>query len=452
MMKNRKLFGMLLISVLLLINIPQLCAQQRIELTLSKCLQMAVDNDSRIRVALMENEKVRAGKMETIGNGLPQISASGQFQDYLKLPTQLLPGEFFGQPAGSLIPVQFGTNYNMSGGIQVSQLIYSQSYLTAIQISNRLLAKNELDVEKNKQNVIFDVAQLYLVSLLTESQLKYMNDNLGKIDSLAALAQSHYDNGYLKKVDVDRIKVSRINLLSEIQNLSIMMDQQLNMIKYFAGIKLQDSLVLTESINDLASLMPASLTTDNHIDLQLLDNQKQLAILQMRMVRSECMPSLVFFGDFSYNSQQNEFGKLFSESESWLGTSVIGLSLKVPIFSGMSKYYKLSQARVQKNQISLMRDYSKTLIDTQVKSAVDKLTSARQQSQAQNENVKLASEVYNVIYEQYKQGFAPLTDLLNASTALITAQSGEIQAIAQMKIAELELCKATASLSTMLKN
>jgi outer membrane protein len=450
MKAHRRLNGMLLMTLIwLACGLSSVCAQQNLEVNLSKCLQMALDNDSRVKLAMMEQQKLQAGKSETIGSGMPQISASGQFQDFLKLPTQLIPGEFFGQEPGSLIPVQFGTNYNMSGGINVSQLIYSQSYLTAIQISNRLLAQNDLDVERNRQNVIYDVTQLYLVSLLTKAQLNYMSENLGKIDTLSALAQSHYENGFLKKIDVDRIKVSRINLLSEIQNLSIMLTQQLNMIKFFAGINLQDSLVLTESIHDLNALMPVTLNTDNHIDLQLLDNQKRLAVLQMRMVRAECLPSLGFFGNFSYNSQQNEFGKLFSDSKGWLGTSLIGVSLNVPIFSGMTKYYKLSQARIQSNQIGLMRDYSKNLIDTQVKNAADKLSSATQQSIAQQENVKLASEVYAVIYDQYKQGFAPLTDLLNASTALITAQSGEIQAMAQMKLAELELCKATGSLSSI---
>lgn len=449
MILEKKVVGTLLIIMMInMINL-KVNGQQKVELSLKKCLQMAVDYDQRVKIANMEQNKLKSKKIETIGNGLPQISASGQLQDFIKLPTQLIPGEFFGRP-GELIPVQFGTNYNMSGGLNVSQLIYSQSYITAIQISKRLLEQNELDIEKNKQNVIYDVAQLYLLALVTDKQIQYMKENLLKIDTLAGLSKIHFDNGYLKKVDIDRINVNRINMVTEIQNLSVMLDQQLNMLKYFTGISLEDNLVLNESIFNLEVFIPDNLNTDNHIDLKMIDKQKELSQLQIGMVRTECMPTLSAFGSFSYNSQQNEFNKLFNDGKSWLGTSVIGLSLNVPIFAGMTKYYKLNQSKVQYKQLSLIRDYSKKLIDTQVKNAVEKLENAKKVAEAQDANVTLAGDVYNVIYDQYKQGVASLTDLLNAGTSLISAQSGHAQAIVQMKLAELELFKATGNLTSVL--
>ena len=449
MKRNKNFFGILIIIFLLFTGVTELKAQQKIEIGLIKCLQMAVDYDQRVKIANMEQSKLKSKKIETIGNGLPQISGTGQFQDFIKLPTQLIPGEFFGRP-GELIPVQFGTNYNMSGGINVSQLVYSQTFIVSIQIAKRLLEQNELDIEKNKQNVIFDVGQLYLMALLTEKQIQYMKENLLKIDTLAGLSQVHFDNGFLKKVDVDRIKVNRINMMTEIQNLRVMLTQQHNMIKYFTGINLQDSLVLNESIFNLEVFIPENLNTENHIDLKMLDKQKQLSALQTNIVRTECMPTLSAFGSFSYNSQQNDFGKLFSESKGWLGTSVIGLSLNVPIFAGMTKYYKLNQSKIQYKQLSLMRDYSKKLIDTQVKNAIDKLNNCKQVAESQEANVTLAGDVYNVIYSQYKQGVASLTDLLNAGSSLISAQSGHAQAIVQMKLAELELFKATGNLTNIL--
>ena len=435
----------------LIMSCGKLQAQTQTELSLKRCLEMALAYDQRVKLAAMEQSKAKYQRNEAIGSGLPQVSASGNFQNYIKLPTQLIPGEFFGRP-GELIPIQFGTNYNMSGGIQLSQMVYNQSYLVSLQLARRMLEQTALDYEKNQQDVVYDVAQLYFLTLLTNLQIEYMKDNLDKIDTLANLTRIHYENGFLKKVDLDRINVSQINMQTEINNLRVMYDQQMNMIRYFIGLGLNDSIVLTESILDLTVVMPENLNTDNHITLRMLDKQKQLLNGQINLAKAQYIPSLAFYGDFSYNNQQNDFSKLFDGKDTWLGTSVIGLSLNVPIFSGFQRYYNVRQARIQYQQVSLSRDYSKKLIDTQVQNAVDKLMNSRKVAEAQQMNVKLATEVYKVVNEQYNKGMAPLTDVLSAGTSLITAQSGYAQALVQMKLAELDLYKSTGNLLNALKN
>ena len=440
---------MLLLCLLLTASLA-VRGQQLVQMDLKTCLQRAVENGQQVKIAAMEQERLKAARNEAIGNGTPQISAYGNFQDYLKLPTQILPGEILGMP-GQLIPVQFGTNYNMTGGVQISQLVYNQTYLTSLGIARKMIEQGSLDLERNKQNVIFDVAQIYLMTLLVEKQRDYLHQNLLKLDTLVDLTQIHVDNGYLKKVDLDRIKVNQINLQTEISNVDMMITQQKNMIKYFTGLKLSDSLVLTESVFAIPGFMPDTLSLANHIELRMLDNQKELALMQMRMVRSECLPTLAVFGDFSYATQQNEFSYMFNDKGDWYNTSVVGISLKIPIFQGMTKYYKLSQARVQYKEISLIRDYTQTLIETQISNAASKLRSARQVALTQQTNVKLAGEVHEVIYQQYRQGIAPLTDLLSAESSLLTAQSSYAQAVVQMKIAELELNKTTGNLITIMK-
>jgi outer membrane protein TolC len=425
-------------------------AQKVVQLDLKQCITMALDNDQRVKISELEQQRLKYQRNQSIGMGVPQISASGSFQDFLKLPTQLIPGEFFGQP-GTLIPVQFGTNYNMSGGIQVSQLIYNQSFLVSLQIGKRMLEANQLDMEKNKQAVVSDVSQLYYLALLTKMQVNYMDENLGKLDSLAIITKVHFDKGFIKKTDYDRLNVNRTNLQSEINNLAIMFSQQLSMLKYFAGLNPEDSLTLTESIFTERPFTAPGLDLENHISLRMLDKQKDMLSLQMSLTRAQCLPSLGAFGDFSYNNQQNDFDKLFNDKEGWLGTSVIGLSLNVPIFSGMQKYYQLKQTKVQLRELSLTRDESKKLIGIDVQNATRKLQGYKASAESQKANVDLAGEVYKVVSDQYRQGITPLTDLLSAESSLIAAQSGYAQAIVQVRLAEIELYKASGNLLNIIK-
>jgi outer membrane protein TolC len=64
----------------------------------------------------------------------------------------------------------------------------------------------------------------------------------------------------------------------------------------------------------------------------------------------------------------------------------------------------------------------------------------------QLENMRLAERVFNITQEQYQKGVVPLTDLLNAETALSDAQTNHTYALIQMKIAELNYLKANGNL------
>jgi outer membrane protein len=173
--------------------------------------------------------------------------------------------------------------------------------------------------------------------------------------------------------------------------------------------------------------------------------------LQMDLAHSQNIPYLSAFGDFSYNSQQNEFGKLFNERKGWLGTSVVGLSLNVPIFSGGQRYYQLKQYKVQSQELNLNRDYTKKLIETDTRNALLKVRSLEQTAESQDKNVALAADVYNVLFDQYSQGFTSLTDLLSAESAKISAQSAYAQTLVQLRIAELDLFKSNGNLLDIIK-
>ncbi|MEI6854190.1 MAG: TolC family protein [Bacteroidota bacterium] len=425
-------------------------AQKKIEMNLKQCLDMALQNDQRVKLSEMEQTRLKYQKYQTIGTGLPQVSGTGSFQDFLKLPTQLIPGDFFGQP-GTMIGVQFGTNYNMSGGIQVSQLIYNQSFLVSLQISKRLIEQGSLEVEKNRQNTVYDVAQLYYMAVLTNQQTQYLMETLKKLDTLTSITRVQLDKQLIKQVDFDRVNVNRTNLQTEVSNLNLMLIQQLNMLKYFTGINPEDSIVLTTTVFDKRIMQLPVVNPENHLSLREIDKQKELVNLQMGMVRSQCIPSLAAFGDFSYNSQQNDFGKLFSDHKSWLGTSVVGLSLNVPIFSGTQRYFQLKQYKVQYQELNLSRDYAKKLIETTTRNALIKVHSLEQTAESQNKNVTLADDVYKVVFDQYSQGYTSLTDLLSAESAKIQAQSAYAQTLVQLKIAELDLFKSNGNLMDILK-
>jgi outer membrane protein len=102
--------------------------------SLKEAIDYAQKHQSAILNASIDEEIAKNTVKQTIGIGLPQLNGNVNFQDFLKIPTNLLPGEFFGKP-GTQIPVQFGVQYQSSYGLELNQLLFDGSYLVGLQAS-----------------------------------------------------------------------------------------------------------------------------------------------------------------------------------------------------------------------------------------------------------------------------------------------------------------------------
>ncbi|EOR94936.1 outer membrane efflux protein, putative [Arcticibacter svalbardensis MN12-7] len=99
--------------------------ERTFKFNLQECLEYAYENQDSLKNAKLDIEKANYAVKETIGTGLPQLSANADFQDFLKIPTTLLPGEFFDEP-GTFIPVKFGVKYQSSAGVTLNQLYLAE--------------------------------------------------------------------------------------------------------------------------------------------------------------------------------------------------------------------------------------------------------------------------------------------------------------------------------------
>src|SRR6201996_1220621 len=105
-------FALLLVAVQMYAQSPKTSGAKSdsvFHLSLQQSIQYALANQPNVRNAKYEVEKATARVHEITGMGLPQITGSVSALDYLQIPTTLIPGQFFGGPAGSFEAIQFGT-------------------------------------------------------------------------------------------------------------------------------------------------------------------------------------------------------------------------------------------------------------------------------------------------------------------------------------------------------
>ncbi|MCB0643312.1 MAG: TolC family protein [Phaeodactylibacter sp.] len=414
-------------------------------MTFEDCIRYALQNNPDLQKVQLDEVAGEYLIKEVRGTGLPQVSGSAGYNDNFRLPTQLLPGEILGAP-GTTIPVQFGVRHNLSAGVEVNQLLFSKSYFTGLKAAEASKGLYQLNTLQTKENLVYNIAQTYLQLQITDKQKEILTANLNRVVQLIDITQAQYEEGLVKKVDVDQLRVNRTNLSTEIQNIEIGYRQQLNLLKFYMGMPIEQEIEISRlKDNTPAYTLAPELSLSNNSTLRLLQKQQELSQLELQSVKDGYYPSLYAFAQYNWQGQTNT---LFSSEDPMnsFTSGVWGVSLKVPIFDGLQKKFKAQQVEVA--QLQLQQDIRKVtnLNQMEFHNASEKLRQSRTLISQQEENMQLAEELYSITQLSYKEGVAPLSELLNAETSLKEAQTQYLTATLQEKLAELDHLKTSGEL------
>jgi outer membrane protein TolC len=425
-------------------------AQQNLDkLTLEQVLSYTVQNNLTLQSAALDEKISREQTKEILATGLPQVNAVGDFKDYLKIPTSLLPAEIVGGEAGTFVPVQFGTQYNVTAGVEASQLLFSQSYLVGLKASKTAQEAAQLGTRKTKEEVVYATSLTFYSAQISRKQLDILRANLDKLIKQIQISDLQYQNGIIKKLDLDRLKVTRTNLETDIYNLETAHQQQLNMLRFYMNVPQTQIISLDTTINErgggLLTMNRDVNLFQNRTEFQLLNKQKELYNLELKNIKGGYLPTLAAFASYNTMAMRSEFN-FFQSGRPWFQTSVVGLRLNIPIFDGLEKRAKGQQSKLRHAKLENDSKMLKQSITMDITNANAKLINSRRALAAQKENRLLAEEVYTQTQLQYKEGLASMTDLLNAETSMRDAQNNYIRALIESLIADLELQKADGTL------
>lgn len=445
-----------LIILLLLISVSGLFSQNNvINLSLQECIKIAVEKNTNVRTALIEKQKTEGIISETYSALYPKISVGGNFQDNLKLAVMLLPGEIFQQP-GTFIPVSFGTKYTANAAANMNMILYNQTALTALKLSKKVLELNDLGIEKVKEELAFELSKLYFMTLTTAQQKNILVENIKRTNQLKDITKVLVDNGVALQLDYDRVNISIENLLTQLSNVESGLEQQLNTLKYILNIPLRDSIVLTDDAERVLLENNPNMKTDfsNHIDIRLLESQKELNRLNKKIVNSGYYPTLVFQGQYAFQGMRNEFKNYFKDSPEshWYQSANISLGLSIPIFDGFEKKSKSNQVELEYQQTEIQIADKKENFNVNYSVAINNYNNHKTNLERQKQNIQLATNVYNETALKYKEGMAAMSNLLQDEMSLSAAQANYLSALYNFKEVELKIMSLNGDILKLTKN
>lgn len=422
-------------------------AQETYTFTAKQAVDYAMKNSVNVRTALKDVEIQLQQNREITSAAYPQLSANVNVTDYLKLPTQLLPGEFFGAP-GTKIPVTFGTKWNGTYGATLNQILFDGQVFVGLQARQASIDYRVKNVEVTKEIIKANVYKIYYQLVVGKKQIALLDANIARAEKLLHDTKALFDNGFQEKLDVDKVNV----LLSNLKTQKTRVENQLQSgyvgLKYLMGMPVKNALTLTDTLSDSFlrdGVLTDSVRFEDRQEYQVLKSLEKLNTYDIKRYKYTYIPTVSLTGNYNRQAQRDKFS-FFKGGEDWFTTAYIGLQINIPIFDGFAKDARIKTAKLnlQKTEISI--EGLKNQINNEVATSSITIKNAIIAIDEQTKNMKLAEEVYEQTKKKYESGLGSNLEITNAETDLREAQNNYFTALYDGIVARVEYLKALGKL------
>jgi outer membrane protein len=415
-------------------------------------LQQAIDyadkNNVQVKNALLDVQIQHQTNREVTAAAYPQLGASGSFTYNAKLPISLLPAEIFGGPAGTYAAIPFGLKYSATGGFNLNQLLFDGQVFVGLQARSTVLQFQQKNVEVTQEMIKANIHKIYYQLVVSREQVALLNTNIDRFQKLLSDTKIIHENGFVEKLDVDKVNVTLTNLQTEKTKALNQIENGYLGLKVLLGMPLKDQLVLTDSLSydqirdnvlDAGSFQYADRKEFQYADLGIRLNKYNI-----RRYKLSKLPTLSVNGYYNKNAFRNQFD--FFGKGAWYSVSAFTLNLNVPIFTGFATNAKIRKAELELQKSINQQDYLKLSIDNEIEAARNNFRSAIVSLDYQKKNMELAESVYQQTKKKYEAGTGSQTEINTAQTDLKTAQTNYITSLYDAIIAKVDFLKATGKL------
>jgi outer membrane protein len=416
--------------------------QAELSLSLDQALEMALQKNTTMLNAALDIDYAETQVNEIKAQGLPQVSGSADFSHTFKIPTQIIPGDFVGQP-GTTIATQFGVPFNVNVGVGASQLLFDGTFFLGLKAASEFVNISKLSASASEIDIKEGVTKAYYMVLISQQNIAQLSASLANIKKLQSETEQLYKAGFAEKLDVDRLTLSVSNLEININKLQNQAKLAKQLLLNTIGVDVNQELTLTSKIpgEPTSDSYTAVFNPDNRIEIKLIDQQHELNQLNLKRYKMGYFPSL--YGNFSYGSStfasDGKFGEL---GDDWYGNGRYAVSLNVPIFDGLYKKAKMDQAKIDIKKTENTKQQALLGMNLQVSQAKTNYLNALKTIELQKKSQDLAESIFNTTKIKFKEGIGSSFEMINAESELTQANTNYLNALYELNVARIDLNKA----------
>ena len=422
--------------------------KQSYSFNLEEAITFAIDSNYTAINARRDMAKALKQKWETTASGLPQVSGSLSYNNNIKQPVSLIPGEFFGGEPGTFAPITFGTKQNANAVATLNQLIFDGSYLVGLQAAETFLRFSENTTEKTNLEVRKGVINAYGSVLLSEELIAIFESNKATLEKNLFETKQIFENGLTEEESVEQLEVTLLDVDTQLSNAKRSAGIARQMFNLGLGIPINSDVIFTETLDGLAfqntslQLLDQSLNVSDNVDYKIAQNLTEQRELEMKLEQSKALPSLSAFVNYGTMANSDTFTFLNGDQR-WYQSSVLGVNLRVPIFSSGMRNARTQKAAIALDQAKTSLEETSQQINLQLETARSNYQFAIEKFENAKKNIALTKRIENKNQIKFTEGLSTSFDLRQAQIQLYSAQQQYFQSM-------LDLINAKAEIETVL--
>ena len=381
---------------------------------------------------------------EVRASGLPKINGELSFQNFINVPTTVVPASAFvpGAPKDELIGLSFGTPFNANYNLKVSQLIFSFNYIYGLKAAENFSELSRLaNIQKNQ--TVFEEIKLSLGQVIfLQKMQKLMVKNLEEIQGLINKTNKLVENGLVEKSSINDVLVIELDIKSGLEALKSNEVLAILSLKSLIGAPIDSNITLIKNFESSESetLKSFSMNPKTNNAVKIGEQNVILNRLNLKATQSEGYPSLYGFFNQQHMAMRNDFD-FFDTSKDWYPATLWGVNVTVPIYnSGEGK------AKRKQKELALLKSENELKeIENQIFQLYQLLQSNYKNAYLNYENQKIKVGLVEKVYQNEEKKLG-----LGASNSLTLSQR-KIQLLnAQQQLIknEFELYKAEVQIKT----
>jgi len=443
----------LLVILSFLVILPCHVAAQ--EISLDQTIQIALENNDKIKQYREKYEQAKSADREALGNFLPSVTLHAGYnhmKDPLSIDLSPIRDAMIQMQAGNqveysniyellqghpeLTPEQRAELYNQYSS-ELDNLLPAfretfkdQDYRTAslvvtqpLFLGGKLLAAKKFSAAEKqsaedelasiKNEIIREAVDNYLAIVLLQQAVKTREDVQAGMLQHQQNAQRLSDEGLIARYDLLRAEVAVAdadrNLFDERNHLELAMIAFRNTLGLDddAPIIIDDTLVFNPVVESLLSFREQAYS--HQPLLQIISEKKKAASQKYAVERSKFLPQLVGFG--KYELYDNDLSAL---EPRW----IVGVQLSLNLFNGFKDYNRLSAAKSLKREVDFLESGAKRQINLWVNKSYRDMRNAETRYQKLEASVALAQENVRLNNKRFQTGLGTSLEVIDAQLSL----------------------------------
>lgn len=400
-------------------------------ITLQQCIDMAVANNTAMKMAENNTEAARQVRREAFTKYFPEISAAGfgfRTANYV-----------FQYNALDLLKIEL-VKHGVLAGVQALQPIFvGGQIVNGNQLAKVGEAVAELQAKQSESEVRVTAEKYYWQLATLKATKNTLTSGLALLDTLDRQVSVAVDAGVVTNNELLKVQLQRNDFASKMVDLDNGIKLCRMVLSQYVGAPFTSPVDIDADVPAQVPDYPLDLLVDptealtRTNDYQLLVNQVKAKKIEKRMELGKNLPTVLGGAGWYYHNvleQGHNFGALT-------------LAVNIPISGWWGGSHALKNKELQVKNAELQLQDGSDMLRINMQNKWDDLTAAHRKMQIAHEAIAQSAENLRLNQEFYDAGTGTITDLLDAQTLNQQARDKYVASYGDFRVAVAEYLSAT---------